>query len=326
MIPINKNTKVYIIAPAALFSGGPTLLHQLAEKLLRNGINAAIVYLPLNHPNPLHPLYKDFEVNFSTNIIDEKENLIIVPETMTRYLYKFKKIKKAIWWLSIDNYFNTINNASLKMRFALSLGLINIFKLDPNEDIFHFAQSQYAYEFLQLKNLPNIYFLSDFLPEIFLKETNTIVAKEDIILYNPTKGREFTQKIIQQNNDLKWIPLKGLTPDQVKNLLLRAKLYIDFGEHPGRDRFPREAAICKCCIITGRLGSAKYDEDIPINEEFKFEDKISNIPLISEKIRSILSNYNNEALKFKRYVDFIIKNEEVFENEVKNIFVITNNK
>ncbi len=38
----------------------------------------------------------------------------------------------------------------------------------------------------------------------------------------------------------------------------KAKLYIDFGYHPGKERMPREACLLDCCLIIGKDGSAKY--------------------------------------------------------------------
>ena len=324
MIPIYKNTKVYIVAPAAFFTGGPIGCHQLAEKLLQKGINASIVYFPQNHPNPMHPNYKDFKINFNTEIIDNNENIIIVPEVMTGILYKFKKIRKAIWWLSVDNYYIIQNNASLKRKIAVYLGLIKIFKLNPKEDIIHFAQSQYAFDYLQSKKLPNIYYLPDYLPNLFFEKTNTIFKKEDIVLYNPVKGTEFTKKIIEYNNGLIWIPLKELSQNEVKELLLRAKLYIDFGGHPGRDRFPREAVLNDCCIITGNRGSAYNNNDISIHKDYKFNNEEIQIPIISKLIYHIINNYEQHIYQFKSYKNEIVNGEKIFLNQLNNIFEFKN--
>ncbi|MCX7738527.1 MAG: hypothetical protein N2Z80_03840 [Hydrogenothermaceae bacterium] len=73
------------------------------------------------------------------------------------------------------------------------------------------------------------------------------------------------------------------------DILKKAKVYIDFGNHTGKDRIPREAAMLECCVITGRRGIAKYREDVPIPENYKIEDKVENIPLIlSKKYETVL--------------------------------------
>ena len=51
-----------------------------------------------------------------------------------------------------------------------------------------------------------------------------------------------------------------MTPEQVVDLMSESKVYIDFGNHPGKDRIPREAVINGCCVITGVRGSARFKE------------------------------------------------------------------
>jgi hypothetical protein len=64
----------------------------------------------------------------------------------------------------------------------------------------------------------------------------------------------------------KWIALENLTTIEMKKLIGKSKIYVDFGNHPGKDRIPREAAI--------NAGSANNSIDLSINDEYKFEDPI----------------------------------------------------
>ncbi|MGC8677909.1 MAG: hypothetical protein ACP5UF_06830 [Hydrogenobaculum sp.] len=82
-----------------------------------------------------------------------------------------------------------------------------------------------------------------------------------------------------------------MTRDQVIETLQKAKVYIDFGNHPGKDRIPREAAILGCCVITGKRGSATFFEDVPIPEEYKFEERYQDFNYYRQVIR-------NEPTKF----------------------------
>ncbi len=103
-------------------------------------------------------------------------------------------------------------------------------------------------------------------------------------------------------------------------LLKRAKVYIDFGNHPGKDRIPREAAICGCCVITGKRGSAYYHNDVPIPDKYKFNDEDSSIPLVVNKIQDVLSDYDNVINDFKEYREFIKSEEDKFIQDAVNIF------
>jgi hypothetical protein len=69
-----------------------------------------------------------------------------------------------------------------------------------------------------------------------------------------------------------FVPVQNMTKKEVAGLLARAKVYIDFGHHPGKDRIPREAVMAGCCVVTGRRGSARFDADVPLSSEFKLDE------------------------------------------------------
>lgn len=58
--------------------------------------------------------------------------------------------------------------------------------------------------------------------------------------------------------DLRWVPLIGMTTEEMRSCMSKSKVYIDFGNHPGKDRIPREAAISGCIVITGKRGAAAF--------------------------------------------------------------------
>jgi hypothetical protein len=109
--------------------------------------------------------------------------------------------------------------------------------------------------------------------------------------------------------------------EEVIKLLQKAKVYIDFGHHPGKDRLPREAAILGCCVITGKRGSAKFFEDVPIPDEYKFEDKEESIPEIIDKIKDCFENYEERYKDFEYYRQFIKNEPQKFIEDLRKIFV-----
>ena len=296
-------------------------------------------YVPKVLKNPTHVNYQDYKVPYVFEIDDKTKNFLIVPERNTDLLYSFCNIRAAVWWLSIDNFFKRPYLFYLLKKIQFPKPNLSILKFlyrtkniifqqkvlsakDHNK-YFHFTQSAYANQYLKNNfnvNEELIYMLTDYLLEIFFEKKNENIKKENIVLYNPTKGTTFTKKLIKANKNIKWIAIQNMTPREVRELLLRSKLYVDFGGHPGRDRFPREAVISGCCLITGKRGSANFFEDIPIDDEFKFLDKTSEITNISKKIKSIFSNYESEVRKFEYYKNFIKNNELIFEEEILNIF------
>ena len=185
----------------------------------------------------------------------------------------------------------------------------------------HLVQSKYAENHLRKLGIINIDYLSDYLNTNFLLQDFDIDKKENIVLYNPSKGYYFTYKIIKNAPNLKFIPIKNLSRNEVIELLKKSKVYIDFGNHPGKDRLPREAAILGCCVITGKRGSAAFFEDVPIPYEYKFEDRIENIPKIIKKIEECLEKYEEKYKDFDYYRS-VIKNEpKKFEEDLKKIFI-----
>lgn len=331
MIEVYKNSKIYVLCPAYVKTGGPELLHQLVNKLHNRNIDAYIVYMGIekDNPNYIADDFKSYNVKyiFEEQIEDKMENILIIPETLMKKVNDFKKIRKVIWWLSVDNYKkNFMFIPALKLcglKYAVKLlinGTIIFHKKDYKKAEYNLCQSYYAIDYLKQRNVPNIIYLSDYINKAFMDE-NKEIRKLDNVLYNPKKGYKFTKKIIQKSPNLNWIPIKGLTMKQVKNLLLESKVYIDFGNHPGKDRFPREAAMCNCCVITGKRGAAKYYEDVGISDEFKFDDINRNILKIVKKINECIDNYDFQSKKFLEYRKYIKSEEEKFEKDIDKIFV-----
>lgn len=315
---------IYIACPEKFATGGTELLHQLYYKLKKENKNVRIFYYNYTDGNPIATRFEKYEVEYVTEIKDEEENTMIVPEVVTELLNKYRKIKKTVWWLSVDNYFEF----KKKSKNILKRIIKNILKRDEMEfdfsdkNITHFVQSEYAKKFLQGKNVENIKYLSDYLNDVFLKEKvdYTSENRENIVLYNPKKGIEFTKKIMEKFPEFKYVPLENLTPEGIKEICKKSKVYIDFGSHPGKDRFPREAAILGCCIITGKKGAAKYYEDIKIENEYKFDDLEKNIVGIGNKIFEIFENYDLKIKDFEVYREMIKLEEKKFERDLKTIF------
>ena len=256
-----SDTKVYILCPANIHSGGPELCHQLCSQLIQFGVNASMLYTQINSnfnpADPVHDLYKKYHVPYTFAPEDSEHNVLILPETSSVGLYLFKKIQRVFWWLSVDNYIKSISQViDGQMSNALSEPMPKFFYFDKADgDLEHWVQSEYARQFIKLNGVPEnkIYVVEDYLRQDFLLSAAQIDLnrKQNIIAFNPLKGTEVTANIISHAPELNWRLIENMTPAQVQELLAKAKVYIDFGEHPGRDRIPREAAISGCVVITG---------------------------------------------------------------------------
>jgi hypothetical protein len=351
-IKIYEDTKIYIACPANVATGGPKNLHQLAYHL-RNDlkIDASMFYYNYNkmkYRSPVHGEYIHYSLPYITNankIEDDQKNILIVPEIKSglMLLNKYKKIRKGVWFLSVDNYYlskqdfliekiiNKISKSIFKKPLTVfdmtSKKLLNqlIDKYNYREDPllkivdFYLSQSYYALKFF--RDLKPNYYVSDYLDEAYLRTTTDLAKKENIVAYNPTKGCSFTAKLISRARDIKFVPIINMKKEQVVKTLQKAKVYIDFGNHPGKDRIPREAAILDCCVITGKRGSAAFFEDVSIPEEYKFEDTEKDIPKIIEKINDCFENFEERNKDFEYYRKIIRNEPQKFIDDLKKIFI-----
>lgn len=313
---------IYVACRGNFHTGGPELLHQLVYKLNQFGKKAKMYYFTKSEANPVHPNLAKYSNDYVERVPDLSENCLIVPEVDTRLLRRYNKLKKVIWWLSVDNYELATGT---RTRIFESLGIHTRFNFNNKKhraSVLHLCQSQYAIDFIRNKGLVP-YKLSDYLSSEIIESANRHALtsrRKDIVLYNPKKGLEFTKLLLQEAQDLKWVAIENRTPKEVAILLLEAKVYIDFGYHPGKDRFPREAAVSGCCVITGIKGSAQNLIDIPISEKYKIEDKPENVPAIISLINKCIQDYGVMSKDFDAYRNCIRSEEEVFENDIKEIF------
>jgi hypothetical protein len=288
--------KVYINIPEKAIAGGVEALYQLADAINNVG-GESIVIFDNNVPNPIPEKYSHYNIKYHTKVEDVAENWIIFAEVCTHKVYNFKNIKKAIWWLSVDN------NQGKFQDFT-------------NLNVTHFYQSYYALTYL-LQNKAQYYLpLFDYISSKYINTGYDIYAKQNIVCYNPVKGKHITDQIITLNPDITFIPLVNMTEDQVIETLKKSKVYIDFGHHPGKDRIPREAAILGNCIITGFKGASMFYNDTPLDNKFKFED----VNKVGYVIKECFNNFEDNLSKFSLYRNIIKNQKEEFMNQVKQIF------
>jgi len=331
---------IYICCPAASYTGGPTLAHQLCFNLNKIGLKSYMWYTcnPLKklYIDPVHPNYKHFNnPHIFVKPKDARDVSIVALESNLSVLNSFKLAKRFVWWMSVDNYFLNMSSFFDQILIRLRLHKSSIeycsqyenldkYSVYKEKDVTHLVQSEYARIFLKSRGINHtcIKDLGDYLEDELLSVDNSLeeCRSDNVVLYNPKKGFEFTSKIIESAPQLEWIPLINMNKSEVKKKLFGSKLYIDFGNHPGRDRFPREAAICGCCVITGKRGSAGNEIDINIPQKYKFDDTIESVPDIVNRIHAILSEYEKCKHDFDQYRFQIRSEKAIFEKQVKTIF------
>ena len=321
---MNKRFPIYVACPAHIATGGTEAAHALCYELRKLGFVANMFYIDVKPANDLIPnRFLRFQNPYCLKLHDSAQALLVIPETRTELIDKFPLMTKYIWWLSVDNYCRPFRLCGPRSMYHLLKDRITKRNVDFNDNsIRHLCQSHYAMDFLKRQGVQNACFLMDYLGDEHLSGVGQNESRENIVLYNPSKGLSFTRQIIKASpHSYKFIPLQNMSPGEVHSWCCRAKVYIDFGNHPGKDRFPREAAMAGCLVITSKRGSAAFYNDVPINDSYKFYDSRNNIPKITELILDCMNNYKKRWLDFEGYRDFIREDYTRFVKQVRAIFL-----
>ena len=333
MIALEKGAKIYIQCPAATATGGPEALHQLGHYLIKNGFDAQMSYIPPNHPIPIHPQYEAYSVPYAEEVENDAKNVMILAESNLYPIYQkpYSKIRKAIWWLSVTYYWEGLKpwkeNIQKKPFYVLK-SLVNPHINPPlptlerlrKLPLDHIRHSFYSEVFLKENNIRVTGKISDYMNQAFINEIDNNCIKEDIILYNPKKNDAFLHDLIKQTPQFNWVAVQGLLASEVAALMNKSKVYIDFGFHPGKERMPREACLMNCCMIIGRNGSAAYQEDMPIRNEYRFNKDVSLYPDIADLISDCLANYHVRIKDFAEYKEELLTEEAVFNKDINAVF------
>lgn len=302
---------LFIIAPENRVSGGPELAHQLCNAINRlTDIQAYMCYVTTTKPYqlavdiPAPTPYLMYETTHATDlsIVNSADSIVVVPEGLTPSMLMIPKAKKILWWMSVDNYIKSTNEDNLEYI---------------RENTFlHLFQSYYSIDYVNRK-IPGVkgLFLSDYINEAHGKFIYPAEFRHNIALYNPAKGYNELKPLIEKADWLDWVPIANMDVEKVVFMMQAGKIYIDFGEHPGKDRIPREAAANGCCVITNKKGSAAFTEDVPIPEQFKFDTPSSHLDEINSLMHKICDDFKTYQDMFSDYRVFIKSEKSLFEED-----------
>ncbi len=301
-----------IPCPAATISGGPEALHQLCDALRARAVDAKLVYYPTTSGGHAVPTpYRHYNVAVAPCMVDEPGSLVVLSEVITSLAWKFQHARRAIWWLSVDNYFKWQH-----INPGPSI-------LDPTAALVHLCQSHYAWAFLTHHQMRSPMMLTDYITEdVFVGEQAPPPSgRLPIVTFNPKKGIETTRLLMARGGDDQvWLPLEGMDRADIAEILRHARIYVDFGGHPGRDRIPREAAMCGAVVITGRRGSAAFVDDVPLPARFRLDEQAPGFAtaaaaLIADLLRSDAA-FDEASAQQRPYRDWIAGNRAAFLAEV----------
>ena len=352
---------VYIITPAGTYTGGPTALFQLCHALRKNGINTIMAFYGKADTDPVHPNYKRYRCPWTTvnKIRDHEDVAVIAPETAVDRVISFAKVKRIIYWLSVDNYVLATYKPS-KLSFILHIMKKYIFDpyvaytfatknthfyynaylaryvksfidrkgiLIPSADL-HIVQSKYAKNFLISCNVESrkIMTIHEPLEEEFLIKAKEIKHHEkiDAIAWNAKKAYPIAFKLVRmlRKNGFMVFDLKDVGKDRMIKILSKTKIFLDIGRHPGRDRPPREAVVLDNITIVNNHGGCYYFDDCMIPADFKWNCYMDHKIEYQKYVRSIehyLENFEYYIEKFCDFKQYILQEPDLFLNDIDHL-------
>jgi hypothetical protein len=315
-------TRFRILCPRNTLTGGPEALHQLGAAMREAGLDAAMVYFPLRPDNRTPEKFVRYGVPVEDRLADADDVVLVVGETATDWVWRVQRARVLIWWLSVDFHFKRPDKWTKRAKLWLRerLPRNRAYAFQPHPRVRHAWQSEYARQFLLRQGVDPALPLTDYIaPSLTVPEAELPTApRRDVCLYNPRKGWAFTQQLIAAcaGSGIEFVPLQGYSEAQLRELFASSKLYIDFGEHPGRDRIPREAAASGCIVVTGRRGSAANAVDVPLPAFYKVDEGApGTLALLRERLMAICADDATHRAAQGPYRAWIRPQRDIFRAE-----------
>ena len=292
------------MCPANCATGGPEALHEFTYELNKiDGVHARIWYWDIKHDPPQPEEYASYGCDYVTEMPEDYDGVVIVPEIWANRVMRYTNCKRAIYWLGVDAYAGWTPEAE---RGAFL----------EDEDILHIAQSDYALDFLKRLGVKHTVKCTDMLNADFYEDYEE-QERNDVVLYNPAKSTPFMRELMASCQGVEFKPLRGMTRAEMIDTMRHAKLYVDFGEFPGRERIPREAVLCGCCIITSKIGSADFLTDFL--HDYKYDSKSGHIWAIVRKMHEVLDNYEKCRRDFDFFREVLKVDREKLSSQVADV-------
>lgn len=336
--------KIYVISAGKKNNGGGETLHQLVDAINNYGVDAYIFYADEKLDSVVKEMRK-YNIKYASYVEDRDYNITICPEMYTKYIYRYKHVKKIIWFLSKDYYLLSRpeyrTNVLLKkyqlpflfypLMYVFTLlftyASLKTFLIEKEESDLFLYNCEYARQYIDenAKKRHISLYLCGPINDIYFKAYygNSGFKKERIVAFNPTKATEYTYRLIDyfkiKNSNIEFIPIKNLSQTAVCNLLTHAAVYMDLGTFPGPERLPREAVLMGCNIITSNLGSTTNEKDVPIPTKYKFKMSEDNLEKISCAIIELVNNYEIHYKEYDDYREKVLRQKEAFDVGVRQL-------
>jgi hypothetical protein len=333
---------IYIYCPGNVITGGIYSLHNLCARLIEIGYNACMYYHSVDEAIINHENIRSFAVPSVDFINDSPDHVLIVSETETLFLSRFHSIKKIVYWLALNSYFKKpvfrwpfsikMLRKAIQCRnyYGYSAGMLENIKRSASwwakandtiwqGDIIHMSNSHYVARCCQSKGIEKVYILHNPVREEHYNGSALRVQKKPKIVFGPKTPMNLIW-LCQIFLPFEIVRLKYMLPQTVMEHMKEAMVFAEYGNYPGRDRMPREAALLGCVLCSNIRGSAGYYEDMPIPVKYKIADTVCNYPKIVKLLKHCIRNYTSAKDDFVDYVRSLQEERVNFRANVASVF------
>jgi hypothetical protein len=169
------------------------------------------------------------------------------------------------------------------------------------------TQSFYGQGFVRTELGAEAFQLTDF-PR--LPHVRPEVRDRNLVLYNGAKGKWKIPDLEMLMPDVNFVPIQGMTFDEVCQLLSRASLYVEIGHLPGRDRLAREAANYGTPTVLLARGAGYCWNDFPLGEKYRIPYTTDWANRMAPVIREVLDDPSEILLVQKEFREWVASEPE----------------
>ena len=183
--------------------------------------------------------------------------LFVIPEIYLAWLPAFGNSPTLVWWLSVDYAFRPLSELNS-----------NYLRTTTTR---HAAQSAYAKAFLAALGVTDVAMLSDY-TVVHSRDKGRLLANRPLRAVCNGSAKviadiSYLRERLAAASGAEVSLIRGLRRCDVYDAFETARLFIDLGNFPGKDRMAREALLLGANVIIAACGSGAYREDFPIPDQ-----------------------------------------------------------
>lgn len=140
--------------------------------------------------------------------------------------------------------------------------------------------------------------------------------KQRTIAYNAIKGYTKIFELQSLLPDVQFVPIKGMSYQQVCETLASSQIYVELGLPPGRDRLPREAAHFGAAVALLCRGTAYCWDDFPLPPRYRVADKPGWAAQLAQTLLFMLDNPEQVRNDQEFFRTWVTGDRDRYESEV----------